>query len=275
MDSLERPAYGEQDPITAVRHRWATKIKKQAWEIHREDLLQGRAPFDSEKMRRYVRLAQQDLTRPNLAQFAKYLTMDLTANQEAAFLQLRTGGSLVAADQRGEDNPIYEADVRCDACIMRSASDSDETLEDAQHALLHCCKRPHADRRTMWDSQMAQAMRAAQVVRRDGQGRSGGTRQWRDLDDTTKTKMALGVALPATWESRPKTPRPLQELHEEFICTTALYLPDLCKGLRNYHLKVLQSLEAGDPTYHAVQSLWDDAGNFSEPESEDEEMEVA
>ena len=25
----------------------------------------------------------------------------------------------------------------------------------------------------------------------------------------------------------------------------------------------------------AVQSLWDDAGNFSEPESEDEEMEVA
>jgi hypothetical protein len=49
----------------------------------------------------------------------------------------------------------------------------------------------------------------------------------------------------------------------------------LCKGLRNYHLKVLQSLEAGDPTYHAVQSLWDDAGNFSEPESGDEEMEVA
>ena len=46
-------------------------------------------------------------------------------------------------------------------------------------------------------------------------------------------------------------------------------------GLRNYHLKVLQSLEAGAPTYHAVQSLWDDAGNLSEPESEDEEMEVA
>lgn len=155
MDSLERPTYGEQDPITAVRHRWATKIKKQAWETHRKNLLQGRAPFDSEKMRRYVRLAQQDLTRPNLAQCAIYLTMDLTANQEAASLQLRTGGSLVAADQRGEDNPIYETDVRCDACIMRSASDSDETLEDAQHALLHCCKRPHADRRTMWDSQMA------------------------------------------------------------------------------------------------------------------------
>ena len=100
--------------------------------------------------------------------------------------------------------------------------------------------------------------------------------QWRDLSDTTKTRMALGVALPATWESlRRGNPRTLQELHEEFIGTTALYLPDLCKGLRNYHLMVLQSLEAGDPTYHAVKSLWDDAGNFSEPESEDDEMEVA
>ena len=35
-------------------------------------------------------------------------------------------------------------------------------------------------------------------------------------------------------------------------------------------------MEAGAPTYHAVQSLqWDNAGNFSEPESEDEEMDVA
>ena len=46
------------------------------------------------------------------------------------------------------------------------------------------------------------------------------------------------------------------------------------RGLRNYHLRVLQSLEAGVPMYHAVQNLWDDAGNFSEPESEEEEMEV-
>ena len=100
--------------------------------------------------------------------------------------------------------------------------------------------------------------------------------QWRDLQDTDKTRLALGVAPPSRWESlRVQNPRTLQQLHEEFICTTALYLPDLCKGLRNYHLKVLHSLEAGDPTYHAVQSLWDDAGNFSEPESEDEEMEVA
>ena len=131
---------------------------------------------------------------------------------------------------------------------MRNAVESDETLEDAHHALLHCCKRPHADRRALWESQMAQAMRAAQVVRRDGQGRRGGTIQWRDLSDTTKTKMALGAALPVTWESlRREPPRTLQELHEEYKCTTAWDLPDLCTGLRNYHLTVLQSLEAGDP----------------------------
>ena len=46
------------------------------------------------------------------------------------------------------------------------------------------------------------------------------------------------------------------------------------RGLRNYHLRVLQSLEAGDPMYHAVQSLWDDTGNFLESESEEEEREV-
>ena len=89
--------------------------------------------------------------------------------------------------------------------------------------------------------------------------------------------MALGVALLATWESlRRGNSRTLQDPHKEFICTTASYLPDLCKGLRNYHFRVLQSMEAGDPTYHDVKSLqWDNAGNFSEPESEDEEMDVA
>jgi hypothetical protein len=33
--------------------------------------------------------------------------------------------------------------------------------------------------------------------------------------------------------------------------------------------------QAGKPTYDAVQSQWDDAGNWSEPESEDEEMDVS
>ena len=63
----------------------------------------------------------------------------------------------------------------------------------------------------------------------------------------------------------------IQELQEEFIRISAEYLPDVCKGLREYQLTVLQSLEAGDDTYQAVHSLWDDAVDFSEPDSEEEE----
>ena len=64
----------------------------------------------------------------------------------------------------------------------------------------------------------------------------------------------------------------MQELHEEFIRISAKYLPDVCKGLREYQLTVLQSLETGDDTYQAVHGLWDDAVDFSEPESEDEDQ---
>ena len=68
-------------------------------------------------------------------------------------------------------------------------------------APLHCCRRPHAGKQVQWESQMAQAMREAQVIRRYGQGRSGSTIQWT-----------------------------LQGLHEEFICITAAYLPDQCSA---------------------------------------------
>ena len=65
----------------------------------------------------------------------------------------------------------------------------------------------------------------------------------------------------------------MQELQEEFIRISAEYLSDGCKGLREYQLTGLQSLEAGDDTYQAVHSLWDDAVDFSEPDSEEEEEE--
>jgi hypothetical protein len=64
-----------------------------------------------------------------------------------------------------------------------------------------------------------------------------------------------------------------QELQEEFIRISAEYLPDVCKGLREYQLTNLQSLEAGDDTYQAVHSLRDDTVEFSEPDSEEEEDE--
>ena len=65
----------------------------------------------------------------------------------------------------------------------------------------------------------------------------------------------------------------MHELQEEFIRISAEYLPDACKGLREYQLTVLQSLEAGDETYQPIHSLWDDAVDFSEPDSEEEEEE--
>ena len=112
-----------------------------------------------------------------------------------------------------------------------------------QHALLACCKRPHADARKDWEQRMAQALKAAQItVRgRDKQAGPGKRLQWRHLPGTTRTRLALGVTPPEEWVSeRTKAPRAKQELQEEFIRISAEYLPDVCKGLREYQLTVLQ-----------------------------------
>ena len=42
-------------------------------------------------------------------------------------------------------------------------------------------------------------------------------------------------------------------------------------SISEYQLTGLQSLEASDDTYQAVHSMWDDAVDFSEPDSEEEE----
>ena len=92
----------------------------------------------------------------------------------------------------------------------------------------------------------------------------------------TKRDWHWGVTPPAEWVSTgADASRVIQELREEFIHITAEYLPGICKGLREYQLTVLQSLEAGDDTYQAVHSLWDGAVDFSEPDSEKEEEEEA
>ena len=92
------------------------------------------------------------------------------------------------------------------------------------------------------------------------------------MQNTDKTRMALGVRLPDTWDiPRAGNDRAMQGLHEALIYITADFLPDLCKELREYHLKVLQSLEAGDNSYHAVKSLWGEVFDFLETETEDED----
>ena len=108
-------------------------------------------------------MTRRDLQRTHLSQCAVYLAQDLTANQEAALLQLRTGCSLLAID-RIEDQNVLELDSRCDACNLRNPALQDEVVEDVQHALLACCKRPHADARKDWEQRMAQALKAAQIT---------------------------------------------------------------------------------------------------------------
>ena len=56
----------------------------------------------------------------------------------------------------------------------------------------------------------------------------------------------------------------------ELVATSAPFLVDLCKGLRDYQLAVLQGLEDGDPDCEAVFLLLDAAAQMSEHSSEDE-----
>ena len=192
-------------------------------------------------------------------------------------MQLRTGCSLLTVDGI-ELQTALEPDVRCDACKLRNPSLQDSVIENVQHALLACCKRPHADVRKEWEHRMAQALEAAQLttMRQDTRDGHGGQILWRKLASEDQTRLALGVTPPAEWVSTgADASRVIQELREEFIHITAEYLPGICKGLREYQLTVLQSLEAGDDTYQAVHSLWDGAVDFSEPDSEKEEAEEA
>ena len=273
--SLARPQGEEKDLISCLRTHWGNKIKKQAWETHRKELIGGKAPYDTNKIKRYVDLTLRDLQRPHLSQCATYLTQELTANQEAALLQLRSGCSLLAIDGI-EQQTALEPDVRCDACKLRNPSLQDSVIENAQHALLACCKRPHADVRKEWEYRMAQALEAAQLttIRQGMRDGHGSQLLWRKVSSADQTRLALGVMPPAEWVStQADASRVIRELREEFIHISAEYLPGICKGLREYQLTVLQSLEAGDDTYQAVHSLWDEAVHFSEQDSEEEEEE--
>ena len=90
---------------------------------------------------------------------------------------------------------------------------------------------------------MSQALTTAHITMK-GRDKQDGL-QWRQLTGANKTRLALGVAPPVEWVSAHKgEPRVMQELQEEFIRISAEYLPDVCKGLREYQLTVLQSLEA-------------------------------
>jgi hypothetical protein len=259
VQSLARPQGEEDDPITRRRTHWGTKIKKNVWEKHRSKLTSGKTPYNTGKIKCYVDMTHRDLQRKHLSQCAVYLAQDLTSNQEAALLQLRTGCSLLAVDRIEEQN-VMEPGSRCDACRLRNPALQGEVVENAQHALLTYCKRPHADAPKDWEQRKAQALTAAKITvkGRDNQDGPGKRLQWRQLSNAAPTRLAQGVTPPAEWVSaHTGVPRVMQELHKEFIRISAEYLPDVCKGLGEYQQTVVQSLEAGDDTYQAVHSIWD------------------
>ena len=70
---------------------------------------------------------------------------------------------------------------------------------------------------------------------------------------------------------RPLKKADRERLHGALVATSAPYLVDLCKGLRDYQLAILKSLEDGDPDFEAVFLLLDAAAPMSEHSSEAEE----
>ena len=122
VQSLVRPQGEESDLIPRLCTDWGEKINcfsKQTWETHRIELTSDKTPYNTGKIKRYVDMTRRDLQRKHLSQCAVYLPQDLTANQEAARLQLRTGCSLLAVDRTEEQN-VLEPGSRYDACKLRN-----------------------------------------------------------------------------------------------------------------------------------------------------------
>ena len=274
--SLVMSADDPEGGIAGSRRRWSREIKKQVWEHHCRDMRAGQPPLDSVKMKRYVKLASRDVCRKEPYRCAAYLKLELSSKQESALLQLRTGGSLLATDAEEYDSPLGP-DHRCVACL-ESQSAEDTTLEDHYHALFDCCKPPLAKRgrREQWGEEMQKVLDRWKVV---GTSHNGGAvkLRWLELDMSRCVEIALGVVVPEEWKSG-ETPRfahtlktkERESLHAELVSTSAPFLVDMCKGLRDYQLAILQGLEDGDPDFEAVFLLLDAAAQMSEHSSEDE-----
>ena len=276
-ESLLVSADDPEEGIGGVRRRWSREIKKQAWAQHCRAMSACQPPFDSAKMKRYVKLAGRDIARKDPSKCAAYLKLELSSKQESALLQLRTGGSLLATDVEEYDSPLGP-DHRCVACLEAQGA-GDTVLEDHYHALFDCCKPPLAKRghREQWDKEMQKVLNQWMVF---GTSRDGDAvkLQWLELEASRCVEVALGVVVPEEWtmgeslrNMRPLKKAEKENLHAALVATSAPYLVDLCKGLRDYQLAILKSLEDGDPDFEAVFLLLDAAAPMSEHSSEAEE----
>ena len=85
-ESLLVSADDPEEGIGGVRRRWSREIKKQAWAQHCRAMSACQPPFDSAKMKRYVKLAGRDIARKDPSKCAAYLKLELSSKQESALL---------------------------------------------------------------------------------------------------------------------------------------------------------------------------------------------
>ena len=63
VQSLARPQGAKSDPVTRLRTHWGKRIKKHAWEMHRNELTSGKTPDNTKNIKRYVNMTRRDLQR--------------------------------------------------------------------------------------------------------------------------------------------------------------------------------------------------------------------
>jgi len=153
----------------------------------------------------------------------------------------RTQGSLLAS--HAKEAVTYNL---CHACEFLPHANGDME-EDAEHALLHCCRKPFAADRAQFHADMAEQFDEFSVLLPD---RSLIT--WRDLDGEVQTRLALGDGIPTSWSFRGllqgDAPAARRELQAALIAAAAPHLQTIATGLRAYKKAVAADLQSGNAT---------------------------
>ena len=156
----------------------------------------------------------------------------------------RTQGSLLAS--HAKDAQAYNL---CHACEFLPHANQD-MVEDAEHVLLHCCRKPFAGERAQFNEDMAEQFDEFNVLLPD---RSPTT--WKNLDGETQARLALGDAIPTDWlfqgMSKRNAPAARRELQTALIAAAAPHLQTIATGLRAYKKAVAADLQPGNATQWA------------------------
>ena len=234
----------QHNPILHARRQCERQLYRSAWALRGKALRTGTAPFDDDKTRAYAVSVHNDLCRKDIQSCAPYLKLDLSPQQEACMMLFRTQGSLLAS--HAKDAQAYNL---CHACEFLPHANQD-MVEDAEHVLLHCCRKPFAGERAQFNEDMAEQFDEFNVLL---PGRSPTT--WKSLDGETQARLALGDAIPTDWlfqgMSKRKAPAARRELQTALIAAAAPHLQTIATGLRAYKKAVAADLQSGNATQWA------------------------